>query len=52
MYDDDHDSYPHTTTLTKSGRAIRAHFRLDLWSLQDRACEYTLPYVNDSVIRS
>ena len=29
MDDDDHDSYPHTTTLTKSGRAIRVHFRLD-----------------------
>ena len=28
--DDDHDSYPHTTILTRSGRAIRAHFRLDL----------------------
>ena len=27
---DDHDSYPHTTILTRSGRAIRAHFRLDL----------------------
>ena len=27
--DDDHDSYPHTTTLTRSGRAIHAHFRLD-----------------------
>ena len=26
MDDDDHDSYPHTTTLTRSGRA---HFRLD-----------------------
>lgn len=30
MDDDDHDSNPHTTTLTRSGRAIRAHFRLDL----------------------
>ena len=30
MDDDDHDSYPHTTILTRSGRAIRAHFRLDL----------------------
>ena len=30
MDDDNHDSYPHTTTLTRSGRAIRAHFRLDL----------------------
>ena len=30
MDDDDHDSYPHTTTLIRSGRAIRAHFRLDL----------------------
>ena len=30
MDDDDHDSCPHTTTLTRSGRAIRAHFRLDL----------------------
>ena len=29
MDDDDHDSYPHTTKLTRSGRAIRAHFRLD-----------------------
>ena len=28
--DDDHDSYHHTTILTRSGRAIRAHFRLDL----------------------
>ena len=28
--DDDHDSYPDTTTLTRSGRAICAHFRLDL----------------------
>ena len=27
MDDDDHDSYPHTTILTRSGRA---HFRLDL----------------------
>ena len=26
---DDHDSYPDTTTLTRSGRAIRAHFRHD-----------------------
>ena len=30
MDDDDHDSYPHTTTLIRSGRAIRAHFRLKL----------------------
>ena len=30
MDDDDHDSYPHTTILTRSGRAIRAHFCLDL----------------------
>ena len=30
MDDDDHDSFPHTTILTGSGRAIRAHFRLDL----------------------
>ena len=30
MDDDDHDSYPHTTILTRSGRAIPAHFRLDL----------------------
>ena len=30
MDDDDHDPYPHKTTLTRSGRAIRAHFRLDL----------------------
>ena len=30
MDDDDHDSYPDTTTITRSGRAIRAHFRLDL----------------------
>lgn len=30
MVDDDHDSYTHTTTLTRSGRAIRAHFRLYL----------------------
>ena len=30
MDDDGHDSYPHTTTLSRSGRAIRAHFRLDL----------------------
>ena len=30
MDDDDRDSYPHATTLTRSGRAIRAHFRLDL----------------------
>ena len=30
MDDDNHDSYPHTTTLTRSGRAIRAHFLLDL----------------------
>ena len=30
MDTDNHDSYPHTTTLTRSGRAIRAHFRLDL----------------------
>ena len=30
MDDDDHDSYPHTTTLTRSGRAICAHFRFDL----------------------
>ena len=30
MDDDDHYSYPDTTTLTRSGRAIRAHFRLDL----------------------
>ena len=29
MHDDDHDSYPHTTILTRSGRPIRAHFRLD-----------------------
>ena len=29
MVDDDHYSYPHTTTLTGSGRAIRTHFRLD-----------------------
>ena len=29
MDDDDHDSYPYTTTLTRSGRVIRAHFRLD-----------------------
>ena len=29
MDDDDHDSYPHTTTLARSGRAIRAHFRVD-----------------------
>ena len=29
MDDDDHDSYPHTKTLARSGRAIRAHFRLD-----------------------
>ena len=43
MDDDDHDSYPHTTTLTGSGRAIRAHFRLDLWSLHELACAYTLP---------
>ena len=28
--DGDHDFYPHTTILTRSGRAIRAHFRLDL----------------------
>ena len=37
MDDDDHDSYPHTTTLTRSGRAIRAHFRLDLYSLHARS---------------
>ena len=30
MDDGDHDSYPHTTILTRSGRAIRDHFRLDL----------------------
>ena len=30
MNDDYHDSYPHTTILIRSGRAIRAHFRLDL----------------------
>ena len=30
MGDDDHDPYPHTTTLNRSGRAIRAHFGLDL----------------------
>ena len=30
MDDDDHDSYAVITTLTRSGRAIRAHFRLDL----------------------
>ena len=30
MDDDDHDSYPDTTTLSRSGRAICAHFRLDL----------------------
>ena len=30
MDDDNHDSCPHTATLTTSGRAIRAHFRLDL----------------------
>ena len=30
MDDDDHDSYPDTTTLTRSGRAIHAHFRLAL----------------------
>ena len=30
MDDDDRDSYPHATTLTRSVRAIRAHFRLDL----------------------
>ena len=29
MDDDDHDSYPHTATLTRSGRAIRGHFRLE-----------------------
>ena len=29
MDDDDHDSYPDTTTLTRSGRAIPSHFRLD-----------------------
>ena len=28
MDDDDHDSYPHTTTLTKSGRVISAIFAL------------------------
>ena len=28
--DDDHDSYPHTTILIRSGRAIHTHFRLDL----------------------
>ena len=28
--DDDHDSYPHTTILTRCGLAIRAHFRLAL----------------------
>ena len=27
---DDHDSFPHTTILTRSGRTIHAHFRLDL----------------------
>ena len=50
--DDDHDSYPHTTILTRSGRAIRAHFRLAL------SCRvYTIGgvhihyLVNDSVIR-
>ena len=43
MDDDDHDSYPHTTTLTRSYRAIRAHFRLDFKSLHDRACAYILP---------
>ena len=30
MDDDDHDSYPQTKTLTKPGRPIVAHFRLDL----------------------
>ena len=30
MDDDDDHSYPHTTTFTRSGRAICAHFRLDL----------------------
>ena len=30
MDDDDRDSYLHATTLTRSGRSIRAHFRLDL----------------------
>ena len=28
--DNDHDSSPHTTILTRSGCAIRTHFRLDL----------------------
>ena len=30
MDDDDHDSYPQTKTLTRPGRPIVAHFRLDL----------------------
>ena len=28
--DDDHDSYPQTKTLTRPGRPIVPHFRLDL----------------------
>ena len=30
MEDDDHDSYSQTKTLTRPGRPIVAHFRLDL----------------------
>ena len=30
MDDDDHDSYPQTKTLTRPGRPIVAHLRLDL----------------------
>ena len=29
MDDDDHNSYPHITTLTRYGRAICAHVRLE-----------------------
>ena len=37
MDDDDHDSYPHTTKLTRSGRAIRAHFTY-IHTLTFRVC--------------
>ena len=52
MDDDDHDSYPHTTILTRSGRAIRSHFRLALSCIVCTIGGVHIHYlVNDSVFR-